>query len=218
MLSAAETQFLLPFIGRSDLFAEQHDNGAWTPVRRHVTDEDIEDHLAGRRTIGFYVVDPAGTVRSAVLDIDCPKELWERGEYGDAAKREQLQAARKLRDSVHALYGAAPLVEVSGRKGLHVWVPYMRRVDARIARLGCERVLADAGFRLGQRGHWIADEFPAARVELFPKQDKLEQGEVGNLVKLPLGVHRVSRQPSFLLDADLKRAEDPLPLLEAVWQ
>ena len=160
MLSSAETQYLLPFIGRSDLFAEQHPNGAWTPVRRHVTDEDIADHLAGRRTIGFYVVDPAGTVRSAVLDIDVPKEIWERGDQETELSANSSTRHRKLWESVHVLYGAAPLVEVSGRKGLHVWIPYRRRVDARIARLGCERVLADAGFRLGARNHWIARRVP----------------------------------------------------------
>src|SRR5205823_6440206 len=104
--------------------------------------------------------------------------------------------------------GSAPLVEVSGRKGLHVWIVFAERVQARIARIACERVLMSAGFRRTDRAFWIADEFPAARVELFPKQDRLEQGQVGNLVKLPLGVHQATGQPSYLLDASFKCADD----------
>lgn len=219
MLNAAETQYLLPFIGRSDLFAEQHADGSWSPVRRPVTDEDIADHLAGRKTIGFYIVNPAGTVQSAVLDIDCPKEMLERDEYGPAAKREQIAAARKLVGAAKVLFGgSAPLVEASGRKGLHIWIVFAERVPAQIARIACERVLTSAGFRRTDRGFWIADEFSAARVERFPKQDRLEPGQLGNLVKLPLGVHRAVGKPSYLLDADFKRADDPLPLLERVWQ
>jgi hypothetical protein len=73
--------------------------------------------------------------------------------------------------------------EESGRKGYHVWVVLQADVLARdLRRLG-RAVLALSGL--------------PSNTEVFPKQDEVR--DLGNLVKLPGGVHRVTgRQNNFV--------------------
>lgn len=68
--------------------------------------------------------------------------------------------------------------EYSGRKGFHVWVVLQEYVPARDLRLLGRAALALAG----------------VQCEVFPKQDDVR--DLGNLVKLPLGVHRVTGKRS----------------------
>jgi hypothetical protein len=69
-------------------------------------------------------------------------------------------------------------IEFSGRKGYHVWVPVGRFVDAHDLRRFGRGVLAMA----------------EVECEVFPKQDVVK--DLGNLVKLPGGMHRVSGMAS----------------------
>lgn len=70
------------------------------------------------------------------------------------------------------------LVESSGRKGFHVWVPTAYMPAATLYRLG-RGVRAELGFDA---------------LEVFPKQTEVRK--LGNLVKLPGGVHRVTGKPN----------------------
>ena len=42
------------FVHRKDVFAKQLPNGAYIPVRREITDDDIDEHLKGNKTYGLY--------------------------------------------------------------------------------------------------------------------------------------------------------------------
>jgi hypothetical protein len=72
-------------------------------------------------------------------------------------------------------------VEFSGRKGYHLWVVTSHLVPAKVLRRLGAAVLAESG----------------VRCEVFPKQD--EARDLGNLVKLPGGLHRVSGKRSRML-------------------
>jgi hypothetical protein len=72
-----------------------------------------------------------------------------------------------------ATHGIASVVEAS-RRGGHVWVFLDGSVLARAVRL------------------WLLPYAQRYEVELYPKQDQVQSGGVGNLVRLPLGVHRQS--------------------------
>lgn len=72
--------------------------------------------------------------------------------------------------------------EFSGSKGFHVWVPTTVPVSAALLRHLGNAVTALAG----------------VDCEVFPKQDKVHK--LGNLVKLPAGLHRGSAQWSKMLD------------------
>ena len=86
-------------------------------------------------------------------------------------------------------------VEFSGRKGYHVWVPFAGWLPASELRRFGRAVLA------------LAD----LQCEVFPKQDHVK--DLGNLVKLPGGKHRVSGMAStWVMDAL------PLAMPLAIWQ
>lgn len=84
-------------------------------------------------------------------------------------------------------------VEFSGRKGYHVWVTLTDFVEAHELRALGRSVLA------------LAD----VECEVFPKQDVAR--DLGNLVKLPGGKHRVSGMPSEWV------GRPPLPMPVSRW-
>ena len=88
------------------------------------------------------------------------------------------------------------LTEFSGQKGYHVWVFFRTPVQNRVAReLG----------RLVTRDH-----------EIFPKQEVIADGGLGNLVKAPLGIHRVTGKRCLFVNRDLKVLPDQLKVLGAI--
>jgi len=88
------------------------------------------------------------------------------------------------------------LTEFSGRKGYHLWVFFCSPVPNRLARtLG----------RALTRKH-----------EVFPKQDHISDGGLGNLVKAPWGVHRVTGARCLFMDRSLGVLPDQLRALAEV--
>jgi hypothetical protein len=165
------------FVHRSDVYAEQQPNGAYFPVRRPITDDELEEHLGGMASYGTYVIRPEdNTVKFIVFDLD----------NFIALDYEHLLAS---------VEGMVPdprclLVESSGRKGFHVWLFLAEPIPAARARA------------------WVnAEFFPrwnnyggSYNLEVFPKQDTVDEGGFGNLVKLPLGRHAVSGNWSEFID------------------
>ena len=86
------------------------------------------------------------------------------------------------------------LTEFSGKKGYHVWVFFDKPCPNKIARA-------------------LSQAF-AFHHEVFPKQDVLRPGKLGNLVKAPLGVHQVTGNWCLFLDKDLKPDKDQYGVLE----
>ena len=125
------------FVHRSDVFAQQHANGSYTPVRQPITLDDIEEHLAGLASYGVYVIDPGtqyenlelgeelrNTVQYIVFDLDVLDE--------EAADTLCLLVGR-MRTTSPALMGLPPgcsLREFSGNKGTHVWLFFDEPVPA----------------------------------------------------------------------------------------
>lgn len=73
------------FIARRDVKAQQNPRGFYTPVVRKISDTeserlpwllaDIEDHLAGRKTFGHYLVDQEDNCKLFAFDIDLNKNV-----------------------------------------------------------------------------------------------------------------------------------------------
>ena len=162
---------IMALVGNPDVYAVQHDDGSWTPVREPLTPKVIARHRKGDITVGTYIghATKVGTVaRTLVFDIDNP-------DYG----KQQLDELTALLDSMTLIYG----VEWSGRKGWHVWV------------VAEDYLPAATLYRLGRGIRDELDlEFPDwqfGKMEVFPKQTEVR--DLGNLVKLPGGIHRVTR-------------------------
>ena len=201
------------FAGRQDVWArqwcDQQGRTGYVPVREAVTADVLQAHVDGVHTVGIYpLVD--GTVRWFVIDVDVDADVLRRASRDAGVQRE---AAQRLGAFVRAISHAAAeaglplLLEDSGYKGRHLWGLLAGPVDAGLVR--------DALHALMKR---VAAREPWCSVELFPKQVRVRDGGLGNLVKVPLGVHqRTGRRSVFLdeggatldalgLDGDLARA------------
>ncbi len=193
----AVERFMELFQGRPGAYARQwfdpkEGKCGYFPVLEPLTPEVVEAHLQGKITVGQYLLDAEAMVRFAALDLDIGKESVSRVRE-DAAHRQELAASmRTLMGRLTAISSelGIPLVfERSGHKGVHAWCFFEGPVPAWAAR-GVLMALREA----------VSPLPPGINVEVFPKQVTLSKKGYGNLIKLPLGVHRVTGKKSVFLD------------------
>lgn len=171
--------FMDLFVHRRDVYAIQSQTGAYYPQRQPLTEDDVAGHLAGHESIGTYVIDPTDqTVKYVCFDLDThdPDQLKQLAFCAEMLMPEQQQDARCL------------LMEFSGSKGHHVWLFFDKPLPARQVR---------AWLNTSFWPNWDKSGYP--RPEAFPKQDTVDPGMFGNLVKAPLGVHAVTGKKSEIV-------------------
>lgn len=197
----AVERFLSVFAGREGIFMEQHGQKGYSPVRpeRDLTPDDVRRHLRGEATYGVYVVRKDNSCNFVCFDLDAdapPAGADE--EYLAKAKAGLFDLMCRLLDALADHAGVTEsnlLLEDTGGRGYHVWLPFTEPVQARAAR---------------QFGHAILQR-SGVGCELFPKQDTVSATGQGNGIKLPLGLHRkygnwsilLRRQGSAFLPIDL---------------
>ena len=162
------------FIQRDDTYAEQNENGQYIRIDRPLTDQDIKDHLDGKRTIGVYQYNKESKCKWICYDYDCANP------EDDKEMKVTFQQAKKLYDELYSK-GLPVLFEFSGYKGYHVWI-FIEE---------CEGKYVKKFAKFMSRSF-----FPH---EIFPKQESVNGG-YGNLVKLPLAIHKVSKKRSQFYD------------------
>jgi hypothetical protein len=200
------------FSGREDCFARQWADRAegrsgYVPERRPFGPAELEEHLAGRRTYGIYLLQTDARVRTAVLDADLAMKFRQPKLTADdkrAVLRERQYLMRRIIE-VSQQAGARPLIEFSGGKGFHFWYFFEPPAAAGEARRFLDRV----------RGS-VAGDLQAFDIEVFPKQDALSGKGLGNLVKLPLGLHRLTGKRSFFIECAERSNEAQLAFLSCV--
>lgn len=161
---------LLKLIGNPGVYAIQNAyDGSWSPVREPLTREVLRKHRAGKITVGTYVVKPPDQARTLVLDIDAKTPAEQDKMLNRVCS---MLASLRISDAGQGLDWG---VENSGQKGYHVWVVAEDYVDASTL------------YRLG-RG--VREEAGYPTLEVFPKQVQVR--DLGNLLKLPGGVHAVT--------------------------
>mgnify|MGYP003734352415 CR=1 FL=1 len=196
--------FVRQFAGREGVHAVQTkgEKGQWgyRPVKEPLDARLAAKHLAGDATLGTYLVRRDDTTCLMAFDLDIAKPALRRFD-ADPAERRRLklklvEEGKKLL-AVAGDAGVPLLPEWSGHKGLHFWLFTDEPVPARVLRAV---------------GRWLLDRVPPPAAdlhwELFPKQDHVEPEGLGNLVKLPLGVHRRSMKRSLFLDPGSFRPAD----------
>ena len=202
-------RFLDLFSGREDVHARQwydsaRDRAGYSPVHAPLGPAAVRAHLDGRQTLGSYLLRADASVRFCVLDLDVGKPALEAA-AGDPTR------VGELSDALHAAgqallgrldelqVGPFALFEDSGHKGRHLWLFFAEpQAAGRVLRLG--RALVASLPAIDGR----------LAVEFFPKQARAAGKGLGNLVKLPLGVHRLSGRRAWLLHRD--GTVDPRPL------
>lgn len=164
---------LRTLVGNPDAYAVQHENGSWSPMEE-------EWKWAEEGSPLWDHIQKVDTIGTYVLHGDQAKTLvFDLDEGG-----ETLAQAEGIRDELVRL-GVPPRsigIEFSGQKGHHVWVVL------------ADYVLAKDLRRLGR----LVLGITGLQCEVFPKQDAAKK--LGNLVKLPGGIHQVSKKENNFVD------------------
>jgi hypothetical protein len=154
------------YAGNPNDHIQQNDDGNYTRMGRPINNDDLRRHFRGLVTLGVYPVRPVvNDCRFLAFDID----------DGNPKTLASILAAL----DTHGIGEDSRTVHFSGRKGWHVSVLFSEWVTAAVARRAGKAILESAGH--------------PARVELFPKQDTVEDGKLGNGIKLPEGWHRQAK-------------------------
>jgi hypothetical protein len=212
MRRQAIEKFMDFFSGREDCFARQWANrkegkSGYVPVRRPMEPGDVEDHLKGRMTYGIYLMREDATVAVSVIDLDLISSLRGRSitkEEKHLVNREATYAASRIRESA-AGSNLKPLIEFSGGKGYHFWFFWETPSPAKEVRAFLKHIVAP-----------LERDLTVFGIEMFPKQDCLSGKGFGNLVKLPLGVHRLTGKRSFFIECNDRSSDAQMQFLQKV--
>lgn len=204
--------FLSLFGGREGVHARQWASPTgecgYTPVEEPLTPRIAENHILGNYTAGVYPVRLDNTVNFVAFDFDMAKfavrksissrRLW------DAAMAKVHAAACRLID-LCAAQDIPVYLEDSGFKGRHAWIFLAEPVPAGVAK---------------KFGDLMAGRLlplpPEVVLEVFPRQGSVARGGLGNLIKLPLGIHRKTGRRALFIDPGGEPLRDQLGALESV--
>ncbi|HNS10285.1 MAG TPA: CRISPR-associated primase-polymerase type A1 [Candidatus Ozemobacteraceae bacterium] len=194
-------RYLQLFDGREGVHARQcrfkGRKFGYMPVHCGLDKDLLKSHLAGDQTLGLYLVKQDNSARLMAIDLDIAKSYL--NSYLHSAN-EQKRIRKKLFEVTTGLLGIAEnagfelLIESSGYKGVHLWAFSDFAVPARHWRL---------------LGKWLVEQLPCMpaeiQAEVFPKQEIVAEKGLGNLVKLPLGIHQASGRRSLFLERNTFR-------------
>jgi len=188
------------FANRKDTYALQQKNGAYYRIDEPISTEVIKKHLTGEHTIGVYQLNHDEMVKWLCIDID---EHFTK----NITLKSFIEPSPLLKDTVERLlarfrhYELSVNLEFSGRRGYHIWGFINQPMSAIQVQTVCAGIIKEA----------IEELHNSVTIELFPKQAYLtEQNSFGNLVKLPLGIHRVMNQRSYFCDEKFNPHRDNL--------
>lgn len=210
------------FIQRRETKAKQFNDGHYEPIHERWTLQDIVDHIEGKKTWGHYLVDDENNCRIAAFDIDLKsKSLWKnddgllveiepRSVWLSEESFTKLDLQIQLRCMAEGLALRARRrtsldvgVAYSGNKGVHVYIFFPSPIPAVAARTAAEDILESFGCFERIRGEHLwahSSSYHSLEIEVFPKQDTIREGGLGNLMRLPLGINLKSGQSSFFVN------------------
>jgi hypothetical protein len=165
-----------------------------------LTNTTINDHLIGRRTLGVYQLGENDTVKWLCLDIDKDKTLGKEIDPDQLQSNAQEQVRLLVKKCL--TIGLKPAVEDSGNRGYHVWVFFNAPIPAALVQA--------IGFHLVNNVRIL----PGLHIEVFPKQ--VSSKSLGNLVKLPLGVHLKSKRRSTFVNRSFEPMAQQVEFLRNV--
>ncbi len=129
-----------------------------------LTDDVIEDHLLGSKTVGIYPLLAGDTCWFLACDFDGPSWALDALAYLSSCREESIPAA---------------LERSRSGEGAHVWIFFSGPVAAASARRLGTYLLRSA---MARRGEMDLESYD----RLFPSQDFVPSGSFGNLIALPL--------------------------------
>lgn len=168
-------------------------NRLWTKLEPF----HIENHLIGKRddagdVIGIYPLFPDGTCRFLVFDFDNHEKGAEEYDFAnkDDAWIEEINALRDICQQNQI----PTLVERSrSGRGAHIWIFFNSPVEASLARKFGFALLNKGAESVNLKTFHYYDR-------MLPAQDYIEDGEVGNLIALPLQGQSLKNGNSAFID------------------
>jgi group II intron reverse transcriptase/maturase len=170
------------------------------PCAGPITPELLQSHLRGEISLAAYLQVDEQRVGMLVLDLD---RLVEPPSPQPSPQEDPARALAGELASHCREMGIPALLEESGSKGYHLWIPFSLPVDAVDARRLGRLLCACAG---GPRS--------GVRVEVLPRHTDWPGPELGDAVTLPLGVHPGTARRCPLLDSEMEPMEDPLAAID----
>lgn len=146
----------------------------------HLDDFWIEKHLKGDVTIGIYPIQLDDRVNFLAFDFD--KGNW-------------FKDAKKLINFCQSIDLPAYLERSRSGNGGHLWIFFSQSVSAAKVREFGFTLLEKAGIN-GISGNKSGFD------RIFPNQDFLQEGGLGNLIALPLQYHARQKGNTLFLDPD----------------
>jgi len=129
--------------------------------------ETIRRHLEGEITIALYAINPATQCSKWVaIDADYKEAMDDLLKVQYDLERRKVYAALE-----------------KSRRGGHLWIFFESPQPAR----DCRVLIHDVASRLSVP---VKGSGAVEGIEVFPKHDSLKEGEFGNAIRAPLGIHR----------------------------
>lgn len=174
----------------------QNHKGGYNSIQQPVSQELIEEHLQHKLTLACYPVVGDKCILGCI-DIDYDKSV----EFTDEAQKECSKLASDLAGVLEDIgirrqqvYG-----ESSGRRGIHMWIFF----DAPVLASQVRSVLKHCIDQL-KKEIKLPEHFD---IEYFPKQDQVPEEGLGNCIKVPFGIHQVTKKPTYLYDYNGNRLD-----------
>lgn len=169
------------------------ENRRWTRLES----AQIESHLRGLKedasdVIGIYPLFPDGTCRLLVFDFDNHDSGVEDQDYANTDNNwvEEVDALREIGKE----NGIPMLVERSrSGKGAHIWIFFDAPISAALARKFGFSLLNKGAESVNMKSFRFYDR-------MLPAQDYIEDGELGNLIALPLQGQALKQGNSAFID------------------
>lgn len=144
--------------------------GGYLLAEETITQDAVAAHRSGEQPIAIYLFS-GETTRLAALDIDNhASEL----DWQEVAKR-TLSLVEDLRSRDMTPF----VVRSGGGSGIHIWLIWREPQSCRSIRRLLARILRKHGFKPGTGG------IAKGEIEVYPKQDTVAHGKVGNPIALP---------------------------------
>lgn len=144
-----------------------------------LTAATIRRHLEGEITVGLYAINPV-TQRSkwVAIDADYPNAMEDLLKLQYSLQQDKVTAALEM-----------------SKRGGHLWVFLERPALARECRIYICNLALKLGIQI--KGIGLAEG-----IEVFPRHSELREGEFGNAIRGPLGIHRGANRRYWFYGAD----------------
>ena len=198
MLKLIVPKFLSLFTSSDNFYAigavTQEGKVSYSKVEKPLDKEAVISHINGVTTVGEYIVRNDNCINFAVLDIDISSEYIKNIQVNSDIYSDYLSEAFNyalfIKNTLKEKTGADSYIEFSGYKGYHVWFFFEKPLHAKNGRKFVNYLINEHKFR------------PHINVEIFPKENKLNSGSIGSLIKLPLGINLYTGKETYFVNDD----------------